>query len=362
MADLSDDSEEFYTRENLLSMPVTQLDPTNVDSVADLLEGMAGMSFQARSLGECLRVWEAALEDEARPTIILGIAGSLIAGGMRGVMSRLVEHGLVDVVVSVGSQPYQDLYQASGEDYDHWRASPEMDDARLHELSLDRLYDTLVDEEKFAETDERLGRLVGKLGPGRYTSREIYDHLGEHFDDEGSLVVQCHRNRTPLFCPALNDSSLGIGMVQDMLEAREEDREVPTLDPILDHYELAQITGASEKTMVVYIAGGTPKNYIQQTQPINRILGNDVGGHDYAIQITADAPHWGGLSGCTLEEGQSWGKIATEATKATAYADATIGLTLLATALFQKPDLWEDRAPIDFDWDEEHELTMSVDA
>ncbi len=356
----SSDSEPFYTRENLLSIPVEQLDPTEVDTVADLLHGMAGMSFQARSLGQCLDVWQAALEDPDRPTVILGVAGSLIAGGMRRVMSRLVEHGLVDVVVSAGSQPYQDLYQAMGDDHDHWRATPEMDDLKLRELFLDRLYDTLVDEEKFRETDKHLGRLFGKLDPRGYTSRELYAHLGEQFDDDESLVVQCARTDTPLFCPAVNDSSLGIGMVHEMVDARQEGREHPWLDPIRDAYELAQVKYESEKTMVAYIAGGTPKNYIQQTEVTSEILGYEPGGHQYAIQITADAPHWGGLSGCTLEEGQSWGKIAREAKKATAYCDATIGLTLLATALFQEPEVWEDRDRLDLDYDEDGELTLGT--
>ncbi len=353
------DDEGFYTRENLLSVPVHQVDPANVDTVHELLDGMAGMSFQARSLGECLKVWQAALEDPARPTIILGIAGSLIAGGMRRVLSRLVEHGLVDVVVSAGSQPYQDLYQAMGEDHDHWKATPEMDDVKLRELYLDRLYDTLVDEEKFQATDRYLGELLGKLDEDTITSRELYHYLGEHFDDEESLVVQCNRTNTPLFCPAVNDSSLGIGMVHEMVKAKHEGRTIPTLDPIQDAYELAQIKYKSEKTMVAYIAGGTPKNYIQQTEVISEILGYEPGGHQYAVQITADAPHWGGLSGCTLEEGQSWGKIAKNATKATAYCDATIGLTLLATALFQNKERLAERDTLTFEYDNEGELTIT---
>lgn len=359
MADPDPASDEFYTRENLLSIPVNQFDPAQVDTVRDLLEGMAGMSFQARSIGECLDVWEKALSDPARPTVILGVAGSLIAGGMRRVLSRLVEHGLVDVVVSVGSQPYQDLYQAMGEDYDHWRATPRMDDVKLRDLMLDRLYDTLVDEGKFRETDRYLGELFGQLEPQAYTSRELYQHLGEQFEDEESLVVQCAKTRTPLFCPAVNDSSLGIGMVHEMVKARQEGRESPWIDPIRDAYELSQIKYKSDKTMVAYISGGTPKNYIQQTEVVSEILGHEPGGHQYAVQITADAPHWGGLSGCTLEEGQSWGKIAKEATKATAYCDSTIGLTLLTTALLQNPSLWEDRDRLAFDYDDEGELTLS---
>ncbi len=353
------DEEGFYTRENLLSVPVNQFDPAQAGTVRELVEGMAGMSFQARSLGECLEVWEAALEDPARPTVILGVAGSLIAGGMRRVLSRLVEHGLVDVVVSVGSQPYQDLYQAMGDGYDHWRATPEMDDVKLRELFLDRLYDTLVDEEKFRKTDKHLGQLLGQLDKETITSRELYAYLGERFDDDESLVVQCQQTGTPLFCPAVNDSSLGIGMVHEMVKAREEGRRVPRLDPIRDAHELAQVKYTSDKTMVAYIGGGAPKNYIQQTEVTSEMLGYEPGGHQYAVQITADAPHWGGLSGCTLEEGQSWGKIAREATKATAYCDATIGLTLLATALLQD-ERWSQRDRLAFDYDDEGSLTLST--
>jgi deoxyhypusine synthase len=355
-----DDEDDFYTRENLLSVPVNQLDPAEVGSVGELLEGMAGMSFQARNLGQCLDVWRRALQDPDRPTVILGVAGSLIAGGMRRVLSRLVEHGFVDVVVSVGSQPYQDLYQAMGEGYDHWRGSTEMDDVELRELFLDRLYDALVDEEKFRETDKHLGELLGELGGAQLTSRELYAHLGERFDDPESLVVQCAETGTPLFCPAVNDSSLGIGMVHEMIRAREEGRQAPTIDPIRDAYELAQVKYKSDKTMVGYIAGGVPKNYIQQTEVISEILGHEPGGHQYAVQITADAPHWGGLSGCTLEEAQSWGKIAREATTATAYCDATIGLTLLAAGLFDEPEVLEGRPRLDFDYDEDGDLELST--
>jgi deoxyhypusine synthase len=353
------DTSSLYSRDTLLETPVNQLDPAEVDTVEELLDGMAGMSFQARSIGQCLEVFEAALTDDSRPTVILGVAGSLIAGGLRKTMARLVEHGIVDVVVSAGSQPYQDLYQAMGEDYDHWRGHPRLDDVELRELMLDRLYDTLVDEDKFRETDKRLGELVGKFDEGTLTSRELYAFLGEHFDDDDSLVVQCARQGTPLFCPAVNDSSLGIGLVHEMVKSRERGDEVPTVDPIQDAYELAQVKYNSEKTMVAYIAGGTPKNYIQQTEVISELLGYEPGGHQYAIQITADAPHWGGLSGCTLEEGQSWGKISEQAHTATAYCDATIGLPMLATALFQKPELFEDRDALSFDYDEDGELTLT---
>lgn len=349
--------EEVYTREKLLQVPIGQLDPTDVSSVAELVEAMGKMSFQARGLGMAYKVWQNALQDPARPTIILGMAGSCIAGGLRKVFARLIEHGLVDTVVAVGSQPYQDLYQCRG--HQHWRARPDMDDLQLRELMLDRLYDTLVDEDAFRDTDTYLGELLNKLDPRAHTSREILSFFGENFDDEDSFVVQAARTGTPMFAPALNDSSIGIGMVHGMLEAREAGRDYPWIDPIKDAYELAQVKYKSDKTCVIYLGGGVPKNYIQQTEVISEILGHDPGGHQYAIQITTDAPYWGALSGCTLEEAQSWGKIAKNADKATAYCDMTIGLPLLATALFQEQETWSNRERLSFDYDEVGELTLT---
>ncbi len=347
-----------YTRENLLHTPIHQVDPTEVGSVREMVEAMGQMSFQARGLGMAYQVWENALTDPDRPTIILGVAGSCIAGGLRRVFARLIEHGLVDAMVTVGSQPYQDLYQCRG--YDHWRAEPDMDDLQLRELFLDRLYDTLVDEEKFRETDEHLGRLLNKLEPRAHTSREILGFFGEQFDDPDSFVVQAAETGTPMFAPALNDSSIGIGMVHGMLEAREAGDDYPWIDPVKDAYELAQVKYKSEKTCVIYLGGGVPKNYIQQTEVISEILGHDPGGHQYAVQITTDAPYWGALSGCTLEEAQSWGKISKDAVKATAYCDMTIGLPLIATALFQTPEAWEDRERLRFDYDEAGDLALST--
>jgi len=106
------------------------------------------------------------------------------------------------------------------------------------------------------------------------------------------------------------------------------------------------------------VGGGVPKNFIQQTEVIASILGMDVGGHDYAIQYTSDAPHWGGLSGCTFDEAVSWGKIAAQAKKVQVFVDATIALPIVAHALHEKcHDL--ERIPPEYDWDTEKELKIS---
>lgn len=329
------------TKKDFLHTPITQVDLEKMKTIEDLIDAYKGASFQARNLGTCAQIWENMLTDKERPTIVMGLAGSLMAAGLRKVLRDIIKYNLVDVIVTVGSQPYQDIYAARG--YDFWRSSPDVDDLELREHFLDRLYDTIVDEEKFRETDEYLGKLFGKLETRGYSSREILKFFGEQLDDEASWVAEAARTNTPIFAPALNDSSIGIGMVSQYVKARKRGEAYPTIDPIRDAYELSQIKYTSKKTGVIYIAGGISKNYIQQTEVISEVLGYEPGGHHYAIQLTMDSPHWGGLSGCTFEEAQSWGKIAKDAKKAQCYVDVSLGLPMIVGALMAKRKAWAGR-------------------
>ncbi|MBC2700826.1 MAG: deoxyhypusine synthase, partial [ANME-2 cluster archaeon] len=108
----------------------------------------------------------------------------------------------------------------------------------------------------------------------------------------------------------------------------------------------------SAKTGLVYVVAGVPKNFIQQTEVIASLMGGDVGGHDYAIQYTTDAPHWGGLSGCTFDEAVSWGKVAGSARKVQVFVDATIALPIVAHALRERMEGVVRHGPV-FDWGED---------
>ena len=81
------------------------------------------------------------------------------------------------------------------------------------------------------------------------------------------------------------------------------------------------------------LGGGTPKNFINQASVQAAFYDDRVDGHRYAIQIITDVAHYGGASGASLEEAQSWGKIAAEAERVTVHADATIALPILVSAL-----------------------------
>ncbi len=337
----------MVSKKDVLKEKVKQIDFDDIVTVKDLVEAYKDSSIQSRALATCAIAYEKALKDKSRPTVILGLAGPLVAAGLRKVIADMIKFGIVDAIVTIGAIPYQDFYQARG--YNHYKCSPRCDDLALREVFVDRIYDTLVDEDKFRETDEYIGNIAGELEPRGYSSREFMEILGKAIDDEDSILYNAAKYGVPVFVPALNDSSIGIGLTGLYYKKRMADEPFMRIDPIRDNWELTQLKIHSEKTAVIYIGGGVPKNYIQQTEVICETLGHDKGGHHYAIQITQDAPQWGGLSGCTFEEAQSWGKINRDANKSVAYVEASIGLSLMVGYILQS-GVWKGRKRLKYAW------------
>lgn len=340
-----------------LTRSVKAVDVKKVGGLGDLLKAFQQTSIQARNLGRCLEVWENALTDKKRPTILLGLAGPLVAAGLRQVIRDIIDWGLVDVVASTGAVLYQDLYQSHQVGGRHWIGTPTADDVQLRSLYLDRIYDTYVDELKFEDTDRIIGRVTEEFPARPASSREYLEFLGRRFDDPGSILATAARRGIPVFSPALIDSSIGIGLTLHYQAHRGKPRFM--LDAVRDNYELVQILTRSPRTAVIYIGGGTPKNWINDGIVMaNYAFGREGEGHYYALQITTDVPHWGGLSGSTLDEAQSWGKISKTATRAMAHVEASIGLPLLVGALWDRRKVWQPRPRLSFRWDGD-ELALS---
>ena len=342
--------EEQSRKSNLLADPVRPLVPSKTQSVTDLVRAMSGMSIQARSLGLCYEVLSKMLRDPDRPTILLGLAGPLVAGGLRQVIREMVELGLVDVVVSTGAILYQDIYQARG--YQHYQGTPRADDGELRDLLIDRIYDTYVDEVGFGKTDSWIGLLADELRPGPYSSRQFMDVIADHLDDPSSIVPTCRRHGVPMFVPALNDSSIGIGLTEHHHRTIKFERPGIQIDSIQDNYELTQIIAQSPVTAAIYVAGGVPKNYINDSVIMSYVFERADQGHRYAIQMTTAVTADGGLSSSTLDEAQSWGKIKKTASRAMAWVEPTVALPLLVTAAIQD-GLEQGRSRLSLSWNGE---------
>ncbi|HTO71409.1 MAG TPA: deoxyhypusine synthase family protein [Myxococcota bacterium] len=339
--------EELARKAEFFAQRVRAPAPSQTRTVADLVRAYAGMSIQARNLGSAYEVFEAMLRDPERPTILLGIAGPLIAGGLRQVIRELVEFNLVDVVVSTGAILYQDIYQARG--FAHYRGSTHADDAELRELYVDRIYDTYVDEVAFANTDTWIGKIADGLPPGAYSSRQFMDVLADRLDDPLSIVTTCRRLGVPMFVPALNDSSIGIGLTEHHHRSVSQGKPGVVISSIQDNYELGQLVARSPATGAFFVAGGVPKNYINDAVVTSYVFGRPEQAHRYALQITTAITADGGLSGSTLEEAESWGKVAHGATRAFAWVEPTVSLPLLATAAIEE-ELYKGRPRLSLGW------------
>jgi len=319
----------------LLTRPTTPVRVGPATTVAQLLDAYREASFQARALGKCAAIFEAMLRDRQRPTIFLGLAGSLIAAGMRQVIVDLIEENMVDVVVSTGAIISQDFYQVRGGR--HYHGDVQADDKELRDLYIDRLYDTFIDEEKYWATDLAVSRFADGLAGQSLSSRAFLALLAEKArGDRGSILGACARRGVPLFVPALNDSSIGIGLTEHYHRLRTSGQEPFQISSIRDNYELTQIVVQSPASAALYVSGGVPKNYINDSIVMSYIFGIETGGHRYALQITTDAPHWGGLGGSTLSEATSWGKISKQATHEMAFVETSVALPLLYGYALQK--------------------------
>ena len=329
-------------KSNYLKVPV---EPFLVapDLTADqILDRMERISFQGRNLGTAHRVWQRMLSDDL--LIFLGVAGALSAGGLRMVIAHLITGRYVDCVVSTGANLYHDLHETRGRR--HFIGSPRTDDRALQSHHIDRVYDTLVDEDEFIENDIWIARFVSTLESRPYSSREFLYRLGGHLwaeTEQDGILTAAFRSNVPIFCPAIADSSIGMGVSQ----SRMTDASKGSLDVIGDIAESANLVIRRPRTASIVLGGGTPKNFINQASVQADFYRPGIAGHRYALQIVTDVPHFGGASGSTLDEAQSWGKVAADADHVTVHADATLALPLLVSGLTKsaRPLLTARRPP-----------------
>src|SRR6202163_567287 len=337
------------SKRQLLSVPTQPFDPVGATTPAEVLDRMQQTAFQGKNLGIAFDVWKKMLANDC--TIMMGMSGAMVPAGMRRLVVRMIENRLIDCLVSTGANFFHDLHETKG-NY-HYQGSHKMDDVVLAENLVDRMYDVVADEEKFREHDQWIGRFAASLDQTRpYTTREFLNLLGHELGKgakEDGIVSAAAKAGIPLYCPAIADSSIGIGIAAN----RYADGNRFTFDVIGDVVETARIVADSKATGVIYFGGGTPKNFVQQTEVSAIIMNAGVTGHKYAVQCVTDSPHWGGLSGCTFEEAQSWGKIAKDASMVTCHSDSTIAMPILVSALLEHRELVANRQRPEFTMDRE---------
>ncbi len=327
------------TKKDLLSTPVEHIDIKSFDA-RPVIDAMDKMAFSSRDLARATKIFNMAVEDPDC-AVILTLAGSTSAGGCMHVYRDLVEVGMIDAIVSTGASIVDmDFFEALG--FRHYQGDPFMDDNKLRDLYIDRIYDTYIDEEELQSCDETIKLIADSLERRPYSSREFIQEMGRWLKDnaveKGSLIETCFDHDVPIFVPAFSDCSAGFGLVKHQVE---NPGKCLTIDSVTDFRELTDIKIEAGTSGLLMIGGGVPKNFVQDTVVCAEILGKEVDMHKYAVQITVADVRDGACSSSTLKEASSWGKVDT-AWEQMVYAEATSVVPLLASAAYHK-GAWKDR-------------------
>ena len=332
------------TKQELLSKKIQHVDITKFNA-SPLVDSMRDMAFSARDLARAADIYHRMLDDK-ECGVILCLAGSLISAGLKQVFVDLVRNNMVDAIVSTGANIVdQDFFEGLG--FDHYVAEERfkagLDDDLLRDLHIDRIYDTLIDEDDLRICDDVTKQIADSLPPKPHSSREFIREMGAYLKEKGknpnSIVLAAYEKDVPIFCPAFSDCSAGFGLVAH--QHQRGDQPKVSLDSAKDFYELTQLKIRNPETGLLMIGGGVPKNFAQDIVVAAEMIGIEAPMHKYAIQITVADTRDGALSGSTLKEASSWGKVDT-VYEQMVFSEATIAVPLVCGFAYHQ-GAWKKR-------------------
>jgi len=318
-----------------------RIDPrpiTGKETIPELVDN-AFVAFNAGRLAEACRLFtHQMLEDDV--TVGMSLTGAMTPAGLgMSTIIPLMEAGFVDWVVSTGANLYHDAHFGLG--LAMHKGSPFVDDVELREHGVVRIYDIFFDYEVLLSTDAYIREVSARQEFQRSMSTAEYHYLlgGYIIERERALGITrksvlgvAHQCAVPIYTSSPGDSSIGMNVAEQALAGS-----ALRFDVSADVNETAAVVYQAKaeggKSGVLIIGGGSPKNFVLQTEPqIQEVLGIADTGHDYFLQITDARPDTGGLSGATPAEAVSWGKVDPDKLPGTVvcYLDNTVAFPLLA--------------------------------
>ena len=309
-----------------------KVEPIKIDegySIEKLIEEFQQSGvFGPGRVGKAVDIYVKMIEEKAM--IFLGLAGALIPGGMRQIITDMIRKDMVHVIVSTGANVTHDIIEAVGGE--HLRQIPYKSDKELREKSIDRIYDAFVSDESFMKLEDNLRPIFEDIWDKHkeenntltLPSYKWLGLIGERINDENSFVRAAYEKKIPIFVPAISDSILGLHMW-----LFSQTHKI-IIDDLADLGKIQQLAWDADKAGTIFLGGGVPKNYIFQSRLMS------PKSYDYAIQITMDRVETGGLSGASLSEAISWGKVDEGSRMVTVVADVTLVLPIIVAGTLAK--------------------------
>ena len=310
--------------------PVKYMKINGAMTVDQLMQQFKGSgSFGAGRIARACDIYEKMVRDK-KCTVFLALAGAVVPAGMRTLVADLIRAKLVDVIVSTGASMVHDAIEALNGH--HYKGSWMADDRELYRYHIFRIYDVLVPEEDYVKMDYQFSEMYREIAAERkgesLSSNEFAWELGKRLKDPNSILRAAYEENVPIFMPAVRDSEFGY--IHLLHTSQENQKNILKVDAFKEAPLLCQICERSPKNGMVVIGGGVPRNTVQSAAIAAKK------GMDYAVVITMDRPETGGLSGSTLRETVSWGKVKGEADKIMVIGDALVMFPLIVASVCER--------------------------
>ncbi len=327
-------------RNNYLRKPVDHMKieaPLTVDALIRQFSNSG--SFGAGRVATACDVYENMLRDKDC-TIFLAVSGAIVPAGLRTLIADLIRKRLIDVLVCTGASMVHDAIEAVGGR--HYKGSWVENDAELYKYHIFRIYDVLVPEEAYVRLDYRLSAIYEEIAEARkgemLSSREFAWELGKRLEDKNSILCAAFESKVPVFLPAIRDSEFGF--IHWLHSSQRNVKAILNVDAFKEVPEICGICSQSPRNGMIVLGGGVPRNTVQSS-----VLASKKG-LDYAVVITMDRPETGGLSGSTLQETISWGKMKDAADNVMVISDVMLVFPIMAAAVMERLGKDFTRRPI----------------
>ena len=300
-----------------LKKKLKEVEQINVDKdedITDFIQSLGNTGFNAKRLAVACDIYKEMIKNE-NCVKFFGLAGALVPAGMQKVIHDFIEEGFIDILVTTGASLTHDIAETLG--FHHLQGEiniKDVNDSELHDQALNRIYDVYLPNKVYEGIEDFVSQLI--IPNNDMSVSSFLKYLGDNLPpDDNSILKICAEKDVPIYCPAFTDSGLALqlGFHHQKLN----------LNHFKDMLTMVNLAWDAKQAGVCIVGGGVPKNFILQSL---QFCPNSA---QYAIQITMDRPEQGGLSGATLHEAISWGKVNQNAKFSTVISDATIALPVM---------------------------------
>ncbi|CAO1305231.1 unnamed protein product [Diamesa tonsa] len=260
-------------------------------------------------------------------TIFLGYTSNMVSSGIRETIKFLVQHKLVDCIVTTAGGVEEDLIKCLAPTF---VGSFEMLGKELREKGINRIGNLLVPNDNYCKFENWVMPLLDEMVEDQktkgtlWTPSKVIERLGDRIDNEDSIYYWASKNKIPVFSPALTDGSLG-----DMMYFHSFRNPGLVVDIVEDLRRINNMAMKATNSGILAVGAGLIKHHICKANLMRN-------GADFAVYLNTAPEFDGSDAGARPDESIACGKIKVEATPVKIHAEASLIFPLLVGETFAK--------------------------